>query len=153
VSDPHTTERLAHVEAIKVLKARYFRAVDTKDWAGLAELFCADATLDAGVAVRDGADQIIRTMSRALADVVSVHHGHMPEIDVIDDRTATGIWAMDDHLEWPTQSTERGAPVGFRGSGHYHDHYRRDDDGRWRFSSVVLTRLRIDPLPGGMPAR
>ena len=77
----------------------------------------------------------------------------MPEISVGDDRTATGIWAMDDHLEWPTQSTERGAPVGFRGSGHYHDHYRLDDDGRWRFRSVVLTRLRIDPLAGGMPTR
>ncbi len=59
----------------------------------------------------------------------------------------TTIWSG------PTQSTERGAPVGFRGSGHYHDHYRLDDDGRWRFRSVVLTRLRIDPLAGGMPTR
>ena len=153
MSDPHSIDRLVHAEAIKVLKARYFRAVDTKDWAGLAELFCIDATLDAGVAVRDGRDEIVRTMSRALADVVSVHHGHMPEITVADDRSATGIWAMDDHLEWPTQSTERGAPVGFRGSGHYHDHYRLDHDGRWRFRSVVLTRIRIDPLAGGMATR
>jgi hypothetical protein len=92
-------------------------------------------------------------MATALADVVSVHHGYLPEIAVADDGTATGVWAMDDYLEWPTQSTARGAPVGFRGYGHYHDHYRLDDDGRWRFGSVVLTRLRIDPLAGGMPVR
>ena len=87
------------MEAIKVLKARYFRAVDTKDWAALAELFCVDATLDAGVAVRDGVDAIVTTMSSALADVVSVHHGHMPEITVGDDRSATGIWANLLHLQ------------------------------------------------------
>ena len=95
----------------------------------------------------------METISSAFAEVVSVHHGHDAEIELVDHDHATGVWSMSDLVEWTAQSTERGAPVGFRGAGHYHDEYRRGADGRWRFASVRLTRLRVDPLPGGMPTR
>src|SRR5271155_126242 len=45
------------VEAIKILKGRYFRFMDTKDWTAWGGLFTADATLDADTAVSTrGAD-------------------------------------------------------------------------------------------------
>ena len=34
------------IEAIKQLKARYFRMMDTKDWDGLARVFTEDVHLD-----------------------------------------------------------------------------------------------------------
>lgn len=34
------------VEQIKQLKAQYFRRMDTKDWAGLVEVFTPDVTVD-----------------------------------------------------------------------------------------------------------
>ena len=36
-------QQLQEIEAIKQLKARYQRCVDTKDWDGLADTFTADA--------------------------------------------------------------------------------------------------------------
>ena len=37
------------VEAIKQLKARYCRTMDTKDWAGMREVFTDDVTMDTGI--------------------------------------------------------------------------------------------------------
>ena len=34
------------VEAIKQLKARYFRTMDTKDWAGMCQVFTDDVVVD-----------------------------------------------------------------------------------------------------------
>ncbi|MBI0293347.1 nuclear transport factor 2 family protein [Streptomyces sp. PRKS01-29] len=31
----------------------------------------------------------------------SVHHGHMPEIEITGPDTASGIWAMEDLLTFP----------------------------------------------------
>jgi hypothetical protein len=71
--------------------------------------------------------------------VVTVHHGHMPEIEITSDDTATGIWAMEDKLRWP-----EGSPIGWmHGYGHYHETYERVD-GAWRIKTLTLTRLRID---------
>lgn len=39
--------QLLTIEKLKQLKSRYFRFLDTKDWAGLATIFCDDATIDA----------------------------------------------------------------------------------------------------------
>src|SRR5438270_1651984 len=65
--------RLLAVEEIKQLKARYFRSIDTKDWAGLASVFTADATLESEGRVRRGRDDIVSFIARFLDGVVSVH--------------------------------------------------------------------------------
>jgi hypothetical protein len=38
-------QRLIDIEAIKQLKARYFRFMDTKDWMGFGSVFTLDARL------------------------------------------------------------------------------------------------------------
>ena len=148
--DPST---LADVEAIRQLKARYFRHIDCGEWNEFEALFTPDATLDGGNGIRRGASEIRATVESRLAGVSTVHHGHTPEITVHADGTADGVWAMQDRLEWPEQSAEIGAPVGYEGAGHYCDRYVRGDDGAWRIESIQLTRLMTQTLPGGAARR
>ena len=127
------------VEAIKQLKARYFRLMDTKDWDGMRQVFAGDVyidTTDSGGRVVQGADDFMAGLREILSDVVTVHHGHMPEIELTSATTATGIWAMEDWLKWPDGRELHGA-------GHYHEEYEKID-GRWRITKMTLTRLRTD---------
>ncbi len=149
-------DRLLAVEAIRVLKARYFRCVDTKDWIGLGTVFAPDAVFDRsyGHAVRDpvsgewipplpaepllvhGRDAIVAMARRAVETIVTVHHGHTHEIHVTDDERATAIWAMSDELR------DREGRLILAGRGHYHDKYRRVA-GEWLITASRLTRLAI----------
>jgi len=88
----------------------------------------------------DGADEFLTYLRSNIEDVVTVHHGHMPEIELTSPTTATGIWAMEDNLRWPDGSD-------LRGYGHYAETYEKAD-GAWRISSSTLTRLRMDFTPG-----
>ena len=139
-------QHLLDIEEIKQLKARYFRLMDTKDWAGFTALFTDDAVLDADGTVQHGPDVILAFLPTILDGVVTTHHGHMPEITITGPDSATGIWAMFDYLTFPGD----GPPKGLQGYGHYHEEYRRVD-GSWRIQHVVLSRLRVDPLAGGFP--
>jgi uncharacterized protein (TIGR02246 family) len=142
-------ERLLAIAEIQALKARYFRGIDTKDWALWGDVFTDDAVLevpDVGMATT-GRDAIVQGVSGVLATARTVHHGHMPEIEVTGPGTARGIWAMYDYVEWPAQG---GTRVGLHGFGHYHEEYVRQD-GRWRIASSRLERLRVDPLDGTLP--
>lgn len=142
-------ERMRDLEAIRQLKARYFRGMDTKDWALFATVFAEDAAIDvtedAGDAGRvRGREAIVASISGAVGEARTVHHGHMPEIRFTGPDEANGIWAMTDYVEFAAA----GAPSGLRGYGHYHERYRRVD-GEWKIASMKLTRLRRDPLSGG----
>ena len=76
------------IEAIKQLKARYFRTMDTKDWEGMRDVFSPDVHIDTSIdggGVIDGADTFIDFIRETLNDVTTVHHGHMPEIELTSD--------------------------------------------------------------------
>ena len=127
------------IEAIRRLKARYFRLMDTKDWDGMREVFTDDVVIDtaeAGGQVARGADEFMAFLREALGDAVTVHQGHMPEIDLTSETTATGVWALNDIIIWSS---------GMRldGYGHYHETYEKSD-GEWRIKSSKLTRLHTD---------
>jgi len=111
----------------------------------MREVFTTDARMDADGYTTDGRDAIIAFLDKVLAGTRTVHHGHMPEIDV-DGDTARGIWAMEDYVEFG----EHDPPKGLRGYGHYEEDYVRED-GAWRIAKLRLVRLRIDLLPGGLP--
>jgi SnoaL-like domain len=134
--------KLEEIEQIKQLKARYFRYLDTRQWDKWATVFTADAVLEHPVARPDpviGRDAIIRLVSAE--DRVTVHHGHMPEIEIIDELTARGVWAMTDLILWPPQAG-RGR-VEYRGAGHYIERYRKED-GAWRIAHIHLRRLHLE---------
>jgi hypothetical protein len=137
-------QRLVDIEAIKQLKARYFRLMDTKQWDAWGTVFTADVVMEVPEVemVTNGREEVVQTVSAALENAVTAHHGHMPEIEITGPNTAKGTWAMFDFCEWQTSGDGR---VGLMGFGHYHEEYVRDE-GEWRIARVRLERLRVDPL-------
>ena len=146
----NAAEKLLEIEAIKQLKARYFRTVDTFDLAGWLECFTQDCHLlfDAEVRSKDGSEpqqfdfrgreEVAGFWASNANRVSSVHHGHMPEIELLSQNEAKGIWAMEDIVEF-TDSL-------MHGYGHYHETYRKEN-GAWRIATLHLTRLRLSQTP------
>jgi hypothetical protein len=137
---------LWEIEQIKQLKARYFRLMDRRAWDELGDVFANDAVAGTGADALHGREQIVAGIIGIAESARTVHHGHMPEIELTGDGAARGTWAMFDHFVERTGDP----PKGFTGYGHYEDTYMIED-GRWRIASTVLKRLRIDALPGGLP--
>jgi uncharacterized protein (TIGR02246 family) len=127
------------LEAIKQLKARYFRTMDTKRWDEMRRLFTDDVVVDttaSGGSVITGADAFVEFLTDTLDNVITVHQGHMPEIEVTSPTTATGIWALHDLLLWSNGRR-------LQGYGHYHETYMKVA-GEWRIASSTLTRVHMD---------
>jgi hypothetical protein len=151
--------RLLDIEEIRGLKARYFRYLDTKDWSGLAKVFSPDAVFDlrqvsstrdprTGMwnppfggddAVYRGHASVLNMIRTAVEFRVTIHHGHMDEIEITGPDTAAGIWAMQDIV----MSAAGDAPLNMRGSGHYHDTYVRLAQG-WAIQTTRITRLILE---------
>jgi hypothetical protein len=147
--DPVT--KLLAIEEIKQLKARYFRLMDTRDWVGMASVFCRDARFDCsegfltrsldgvtdGVAgpVTQGRDAIMAWISGAFAHTTSVHHGHCHEISIDSETEAHGVIAMEDVILDADRKIRT-----IHGAGHYHERYCFED-GAWRIAETKLTRL------------
>jgi ketosteroid isomerase-like protein len=137
-------QRLLAIEEIKKLKARYFRLLDAHDWERFADLFTDDVVFEitessSGATTKD---QFLAALRRHLTPAISVHHGHMPEIEILSETTGSGIWAMFDSVTPPAGSDY---PV-LTGYGHYHEEYRLEG-GRWRISRLELTRIKRETTP------
>lgn len=126
-------ERLEARVAICELKARYFRAVDMQDWDLLESVFDREVTLVGGDTTEHGVRAVMARIRENIEGRRLLHHGHMPEIVVHDDGTASGVWAMEDLVE--TSPSEW-----FHGFGHYHETYRLGEKG-WCIRSMTLVRL------------
>lgn len=136
--------RLEAVEEIRRLKARYFRCVDRREWEEFADLFTEDFVPDFGESTsrpRTKAE-FVAAVARHFATGISIHHGHEPEIDILDADHATGIWPMFDLVESPADSGYRS----HTGWGHYTETYRKVE-GRWLIASTRLTRISYVELP------
>lgn len=129
------------IEAIKQLKARYCRYLDTKNWQAWREIFTDDFVSDtsaAGGQVIAGADEFVAYLRKTLGkpSQPTVHQVHAPEIELTSPTTARGVWALQDVV--------RLAPgLNLNGYGHYHETYEKVD-GRWQIKTSKLTRLRED---------
>jgi hypothetical protein len=149
-------QRLLDIEEIKMLKARYFRYIDTKNWAGYGDLFTDDFEFEPdpklgsvyGTDGPTGRDALVALLGKSMEGSVSVHRGYTAEIEITGPDTASAIWSSSDYVAYPGD----GPPVGFRGYGYYHEDYVRTPAG-WRIKRRNITRLRIDPLEGGLPGR
>jgi hypothetical protein len=138
------------LEAIRQLKARYCRYLDTKDVASWRSVFTRDVvvTLDMAVSTRgadpmtapplEGVDNFVPPVMAGLHGVATMHHCHTPEITLTSASTAAGIWAMEDLLLFPDGRELRGA-------GHYHETYEKED-GAWRIKSLHLTRTILQTV-------
>lgn len=140
---------LCDIEAIKQLKACYFRLLDTKQWGNWRALFTDDARFEGTAQHYSGPDEFVTGTSRRLEPARTIHHGHMPEIRLLAPGRARGIWAMSDWVEFPAPQPDgpTAGQHGFVGYGHYQEEYRKQN-GLWKIAFLRLTRLRLDPLPG-----
>jgi len=135
-------QELADREAIKDLKARYVRLVDTQDWDAWRDLFTDDLHVELeGMPALGGADDYVAAVQGMIGAARTVHHCHMPELDFDGPDDARGIWAQAVYIEWPTDGDRNG----MRAFGHCHEAYRRVD-GDWKIAAHRQTTIRIDPL-------
>lgn len=146
-------DKLMAIEEIRQLKARYFRLMDTRDFGGMAQVFCRDAVFDCtdgaaflpvggqrkgpiGPIVR-GRDVIMAWIRDSFSNRTSAHHGHCHEVTLDSETEAHGVIAMEDYI----RTLDRETPL-IHGVGHYHERYRFEDDA-WRIAETRLTRLFI----------
>ena len=141
-----TGDQLNDVEAIRQLKARYFRLMDTQQWDFFPECFTADVSAlyeGAPRASKDlpcdieitGRDALVDGIRSLMTGAKSIHQGYMPEIELTSATTARGVWSMFDDVRLPT--------CHFKGWGHYHEDYVKED-GQWKLKKIHLTRLHTE---------
>lgn len=132
--------KLEEIEAIKQVKYRYFRCLDTKKWDELAETLTDDAVAayDSGKYSYEGRDAILKFLSDSLDDpkIVSRHQGHHPEIEITSDTTARATWYLEDYVIFGSMGDNG---VELSGAGFYHDEYVKAE-GRWRISRTGYVR-------------
>jgi hypothetical protein len=136
---PYTLQQLADLEDIRMLKHRYFRAIDTANAELLAELFTDDVSVDyRGGNYRitlQGRDQMLEFLANSFnANVAAMHHGHMPEITLTGEDTAEGLWYLEDIFINLARKTH------IFGSAIYKDRYRRVG-GNWKIEHTEYDRV------------
>ncbi|WP_037858943.1 nuclear transport factor 2 family protein [Streptomyces sp. NRRL S-340] len=147
-----TAERLATIEDLRRVMARYVRYADHQRWQDLAGLFTPGGSFtphkpDGSVWMRmEGRDGIAATVGASGGPGVTlVHHLFSDEIDVDSATTAHGVWAMEDIVTRP-EDAELSEAIPFRvmhGFGHYHARFVKKD-GTWYIDELKQTRVRLD---------
>lgn len=139
------SEKLYEIEMIKQLKGRYFRALDTNDWTLFGDSLTEDcqAEYSDGELAFSGRNEIVAFMKQHMSTptLLSMHNGHHPEIDLLDETHAKGIWYLQD-----TVLDLKGGNHLY-GGGIYHDEYRKLE-GQWRISKTGYSRTYecVEPL-------
>jgi hypothetical protein len=143
--NPTHIATLLAIEQIKALKARYFRLMDTKQWDAWRNVFTDACVFDTNIP--GPRDNFVAEVRARLGDLITVHHGHLPEIVLTGDETARGIWAMYDYVSAKLPSGSREFETNaFMGFGHYEEEYECIG-GEWKISFIRLTRIRLDVVP------
>ncbi|MCO6057698.1 nuclear transport factor 2 family protein [Pseudomonas sp. MOB-449] len=127
--------RLEALEAIRLLKHRYFNACDLKDVETIRDCFAeGPVTIDYGPVgtfpERDSFVALYREMA-CNERVIDLHHGANPEIELLGADEAVGRWA----LYYFNLDAETGATRQL--GGIYQDRYRCID-GRWKIVETVF---------------
>jgi bile-acid 7alpha-dehydratase len=127
---------LEDIEAIKRLKAKYWRCVDRKLWSELEDVFSKDATADYGPNLQfKGRKAILGFLKDSLGadSTITIHGGHNAEIEITGETSARAIWALNDIIVMQP-NTKR---VGW---GYYEDEYVKVK-GQWRKKSTKITTV------------
>lgn len=134
---------LATIEAIKRVKYRYLRALDTKHWDDFADTLTEDVVGDYGSSLGrehhfTNRDDLVEFMRGAMpAGVITEHRVGHPEITVDDggaaEGSAEGIWYLQDRVIVAEHNFM------LFGAAFYRDRYRRTEDG-WKVCATSYQR-------------
>jgi len=124
----------ADKEAIELVKYRYLRALDTKDWDEFADALAENVTGDYGDRLHfTNRTELVDYMRSSLGPgVLTEHRVTHPEI-AVDGDEARATWYLQDRVI--------AAEFNFMliGAAFYHDTYRRTADG-WKISATAYDR-------------
>lgn len=130
---------LAEIEAIKRLKYRYLRALDTKNWDAFADTLTDDVVGDYGSSMGKelrftNRTDLVEFMRTAMpAGVITEHRVGHPEITLDDSDEAEGRWYLQDRVIVPEHNFM------LWGAAFYQDRYRKTADG-WKIYATGYQR-------------
>ncbi len=143
-------QRLMDMEAIRLSKHVYFRALDCANWAELETVLHPDLHvhyIGGGYEFKlDGAQAFIAAMTQAFHKrAAASHHAVHPEIRMISDTEATGVWYLRDHF-WHLDHKHC-----TQGAALYWDRYEKVE-GRWVIRETRYERVyQFDESVEGLP--
>lgn len=129
---------LETIEAIKRVKYRYLRALDTKHWDDFADTLTEDIVGDYGSSLGQehhftNRTELVEYMRTSMpAGVITEHRVTHPEITV-DGEVAEATWYLQDRVIVPEYNFM------LFGAGFYHDRYRKTEDG-WKICATGYDR-------------
>ncbi|MDP2660188.1 MAG: nuclear transport factor 2 family protein [Dehalococcoidia bacterium] len=149
MADPSDLEAriraLEDIEAIKQLKARYWRCLDKRLWDEFGSCFTDDATFDVGATPLGAAGAPIGSVEivqyvkdrKERRSAMTFHQGQSLEIVTMTDTVIKAIWRLHDYIITKPDSL---TTESFRGWGFYEDEYVKEA-GQWKIKGLKVTRL------------
>ena len=132
-------QRLMDIEAIKQLKHAYFRCIDTANFVELKELFHEDVSVHFVGGTYEwklqGRAEYLESIRKSFhREAVGHHNGHHPEIQILSETEATGIWYLADNM-WIMSHK-----FFTTGTALYWDRYVKAD-GKWSIIDTKYERI------------
>lgn len=132
-------QRLMDMEAIRQIKHAYFRCIDTANLDELATLFHDDVLVHFIGGTYEwklqGKAEYLESIGQSFSKKsVGHHNGHQPEIQIVSETEATGIWYLSDNM-WVLEHN-----AFTTGTAIYWDRYVKEN-GRWLIRETRYERL------------
>ena len=132
-------QRLMDMEAVRQLKHAYFRCIDSANFDELATLFHEDVLVHFKGGNYEwklqGRAEYLESIQKSFTkNAIGHHNGHQPEIQILSESEATGIWYLADQM-WILDHDFYTA-----GTALYWDRYLKLD-GRWLIKDTKYERI------------
>ncbi|SCI74572.1 Bile acid 7-alpha dehydratase [uncultured Clostridium sp.] len=128
--------RLKDIEAIKSLKGKYLRCLDSKLWDTIGECFCEDVTTSYsdGKLSFTGKEEVVNFFRTCMPpEHITMHQCHTPEIEFESDTKAFAYWYLGDNLILLDRN------MGIRGGAFYRESYEKIN-GEWKIKTIGYKR-------------
>ena len=132
-------QMLLDMEAVRRLKHAYFRCLDTANWEEMSEIFHEDVEVHFVGGNYEwklsGREEYLKAIQSSFTrESVGHHNGHHPEIQILSEDEATGVWYLADNM-WVMNHN-----FFTTGTAIYWDRYLKID-GRWTIKDTRYERI------------
>jgi len=140
---PTTLEEILDLEAIKVLKVRYWQTLDAHMWSEFETLLTDEVTIEMDRAAFESLQAFMELNQSGMVGQRTMHQAWgLPAIELYGDGMARGFWYMT--------ATVRGDRFNHVERGVYEDEYRKRD-GVWLIDRINLTHSIVIEEDGSVP--